>query len=216
MIEILEQTQAYVLCIKPAGIASQDAGAESLPQQLCSQLGCAQIFPVHRLDTQTGGVMLCAKTARAAAQLSAAIQAGGMRKTYLAVVSGCPEMTQDRWDDLLYHDKGRNKTFVVARQRAGVRPASLEYDVLAVRDGHALVRVRPLTGRTHQIRVQFASRGFPLVGDSKYGSRDKGALALWSASLQLRTPEGTICASSLPPHLPPWASFEPELASTTF
>ena len=208
MVPILHETAAFVVCCKPVGVSAQGADDAALPQLLKNQLKC-EIFPVHRLDQAVGGVMVCAKTAKEAARLSACIAAGTFRKTYLAVVTGCPAETCGEWEDLLFHDRAKNKTFIVKRMRGGVKKARLAYEVLAARDGKSLVRVRLYTGRTHQIRVQFASRGFPLVGDGKYGSRENGcACALWSHALEFPAADGHTLSFSAPmPDTFPWNAF---------
>ena len=95
-----------------------------------------------------------------------------MQKTYLAVLTGCPAEKAGTLEDLLFHDRVKNKTYVVKRMRGGVKQAKLHYEILARQDGLSLVRIRLETGRTHQIRVQFASRGLPLLGDGKYGTNE--------------------------------------------
>ncbi len=138
-----------------------------------------EIYPVHRLDKNVGGLMVYARTKPAAAALSRAIQEGSMVKEYVAMVHGEPPETGD-WEDLLFKDSGKNKVFVVRRMRGGVKRARLEYRLLRAGET-SLVRIRLHTGRSHQIRVQFASRGYPLVGDHKYGSHDEaGAPMLFS------------------------------------
>ena len=185
MIEILKETARYLVCVKPVGTAAQGTQAEAMPQLLSAQLGC-DIFPVHRLDQTVGGVMVFAKTAQEAARLTQAMGQGQMQKTYLAVLTGCPAERAGTLEDLLFHDRAKNKTYVVRRQRGGVKQARLHYEILAEQDGLSLARIRLETGRTHQIRVQFASRGCPLVGDGKYGSRVNAASpALWSYALTL-------------------------------
>lgn len=164
--EILYSDKAVAVCIKPVGMDSE----HELPQTLASQLG-GELFPVHRLDKNVGGVMVFARTKFAAAELSKAITQGTMVKEYVALVHGAPPESGD-WSDLLFKDSGKNKVFVVKKLRKGVKPARLEYEVL--RSGEvSLVHVRLHTGRSHQIRVQFSSRGYPLVGDHKYGARDE-------------------------------------------
>lgn len=164
--EILFQDGDLVVCVKPVGLDSESG----VPAALEAQLG-GTFFPIHRLDQNVGGVMVYARTKKAAAELSRAVQEGTMVKEYLALVHGIPEASGD-WEDLLWKDSKKNKVYVVKRQRGGVKKARLEYTRLTDTDP-SLVRIRLHTGRSHQIRVQFSSRGFPLVGDHKYGSRDQ-------------------------------------------
>lgn len=163
--ELLFSDQDIVVCIKPVGLDSE----HQMPEALKTRLG-GEIYTLHRLDMNVGGVMVYARTKAAAAMLSAAIQQGQMVKEYVALVHGMPPEEGD-WEDLLFKDSRRNKVFVVDRQRSGVKKARLEYKRLTA-DRQSLVRIRLHTGRSHQIRVQFASRGYPLVGDRKYGARD--------------------------------------------
>ena len=163
--DILYQDEALCVCIKPVGLDSQIG----VPEALKAQLG-GEFYPVHRLDENVGGVMVYARTSKAAAMLSREIQAGTFVKEYLAQVHGTPP-EQEVWEDLLFKDSRKNKVFVVKRERTGVRKAKLEFTRLTVGET-SLVAIRLYTGRSHQIRVLFASRGFPLVGDHKYGSRD--------------------------------------------
>ena len=164
--EILYSDKNIVVCIKSVGL---DSEAE-VPNALKEQLG-GEVFPIHRLDKNVGGVMVYARTKQAAAALSKAVQEGTMVKEYVATVHGTPPESGD-WEDLLWKDSKKNKVFVVKRQRGGVKKARLEFRRLTEGET-SLVRIRLHTGRSHQIRVQFSSRGFPLVGDHKYGSRDE-------------------------------------------
>jgi 23S rRNA pseudouridine1911/1915/1917 synthase len=206
--ELLWQDRQAVVCLKPAGVASQASSGANMPALLEAELGCP-VWPVHRLDKPTAGVMVYAKSAAAAATLSRYIQEGTFAKRYLAVLTGCPEAPQGRLTDLLYHDPRRNKTYVVDRKRRGVREAALEYQVLAQQDGRALVWVRLLTGRTHQIRAQFAARGLPLVGDGPYGG-GSGPLGLWCAGLSFPDGKGGVRSfRHQPPAEAPWDRFGP-------
>ena len=180
--EILYSDKNYAVCVKPVGL---DAEAE-VPEKLKDTLG-GEIFPIHRLDKNVGGVMVYARTKQAAAKLSKAVQDGQMVKEYVAMVHGTPPENGD-WTDFLFKDSRKNKVFVVKKERKGVKLARLEFRRL--RSGEkSLVHVRLHTGRSHQIRVQFASRGFPLVGDHKYGSRDEAAAPMLY-SCRIRFPWG--------------------------
>ena len=163
--EILFSDRDIVLCVKPVGLDSEI----QMPAALKETLG-GEIYPVHRLDKNVGGVMIFARTQAAAASLSKAIQEGKLIKEYVALVHGNPLESGD-WEDLLWKDSRKNKVFVVKRMRGGVKKARLEFTRLTSGE-ESLVCVRLHTGRSHQIRVQFASRGYPLVGDHKYGARD--------------------------------------------
>lgn len=210
-VELLWHDDAVAVCVKPAGWLSQAGSGPSVPAALQAALG-GEIYPVHRLDKPVGGVMVYARTAEAAAFLSAAVQDGRLEKTYLAVLRGAPPASAGRLEDLLYRDARRNKTYVVTRQRKGVRRAALEYETVAAAPGATLVRVRLLTGRTHQIRAQFAARGTPLQGDGPYGG-GKGPLALWSASLTFPHPDGRMLHFDCPPpETEPWSLFQGKTA----
>ncbi|MBE6933573.1 MAG: RNA pseudouridine synthase [Ruminococcaceae bacterium] len=193
--ELLLENRHIAVCIKPVGMDSE----QELPTELKNQLG-GEFFPVHRLDKNVGGVMVYARTRAAAASLSKAIQDGSMVKEYVALVHRTPPAQGD-WEDLLFKDSSKNKVFVVKKERKGVKKARLEFSRLTESDP-SLVRIRLHTGRSHQIRVQFSSRGYPLVGDHKYGARDDSpAPMLFSCKLTfpLLGEELTFEA------LPPWA-----------
>ncbi len=184
-LNILYQDRDVVLCVKPAGVVSEEGG---MPELLRAQTGARDIYCVHRLDKAVGGLMVYAKTKAAAAALSRQIAAGTMEKTYLALCCGdAPDGGEMR--DLLYHDAAKNKSFVVKRERRGVREALLRYETLARKNGRSLVRVSLVTGRSHQIRVQFASRGLPLLGDRRYGGESAPTLALFCHSLRFQHPK---------------------------
>lgn len=193
--DILYEDTAVIVCIKPRGILSQadKNGGESMITRLSEHTG-GEIYPVHRLDKETGGVMVYAKTKKAAAKLSRDISEHRFCKEYLALAHGVPEENSGTLCDLLFHDRAKNKSYVVKRERAGVKKAELYYEVLETKekDGekYSLLRVVLHTGRTHQIRVQLAHRKMPLSGDRKYGAKDAFEnLGLLSAKLKFTHPE---------------------------
>ena len=182
---ILYSDNDIIVCVKPSGVLSTDEPG-GMPSLLREAFGDeqAEIRTVHRLDRVVGGLMVFASTQAAAASLSRQITEKSFRKEYMAVIHGSPEADEGRFDDLLFRSASENKTYVVSRMRKGVRDAALEYRVVDSKDGLSLVSVHLLTGRTHQIRVQFSSRSMPLVGDRKYGApEDNCETALWSSRL---------------------------------
>ena len=207
---IVFEDRHLIVCRKPAGVLSEEGG---MPELLKATTGAKEIFCVHRLDRETAGLMVYARTKRAAAALSAAIGAGALGKEYLAVVPGdTPDGGELR--DLLYRDAQKNKSYVVRRMRRGVREAVLRYETVARREGLSLLRIRLETGRSHQIRVQFSSRGFPLVGDIRYGSAYRDApLALYAAALSFPHPATgeTLAFESVPPAVWPWTVFQNDI-----
>ena len=179
-IQILCTERDFAVIVKPVGLDSE----KEVPERLSRELG-GVFYTIHRLDRNVGGVMVYARTKEAAAALSRLVQSGELVKEYFAQVTGTPP-EEAVWEDLLLKDSRKNKVFVVKRQRAGVKAAKLAYTRLTAGEV-SLVRVRLHTGRSHQIRVQFASRGYPLAGDHKYGARDR-----------LKEPRLFSCAISFP------------------
>ena len=203
MIEILYEDTHIAVCVKPSGILSEGESKDALPFMLFEELSKIRaerkesapngIYPVHRLDRDTEGVMVYALTPKAAASLCKDISDGKWEKLYRAWLWGVPEKDSDILRDLLYYDRARGKSFVVTRERKGVKSASLEYSVISrhPEQNRTLVEVKLHTGRTHQIRVQFASRGLPLCADRRYGAPAESgkALALCSVALGFAHPE---------------------------
>lgn len=206
--QIVYVDEDIVVCIKPARVLSTDEPG-GLPQLLRRELGTADFRTVHRLDRVVSGVMVVARNAAAASCLSAQIREGRLEKEYLAVLHGCPAEQSGRFCDLLQRDKARKMTMTVSQPGPGVQSAALCYEVLQSAESLSRVRIKLETGRTHQIRVQFASRGLPLVGERKYAVLDDPCeLALWSYRLAFCHPR-TGCPMEFtrqPPDNYPWSS----------
>ncbi len=209
--EILFEDKEIVVCIKPVGVLSQaDAsGKENMMDLLRAQCGCT-VYPLHRLDRDVGGVMVYAKTQQAAAFLSREIAEHRFIKEYVALVKGVPAPNMGQMRDLLFKDSRKNKSFVVDRPRKGVKEALLDYKTVGQTeiDGqiYSAVWVRLHTGRTHQIRGQFAWRQHPLAGDRKYGGNsDFKEIGLWSCQITFTHPKSqTTLVFKKAPDLP-WA-----------
>ena len=190
--EILYSDKHLAVIVKPVGMDSE----HEVPQALSEMLG-GDIFPIHRLDKNVGGVMVFTRGKAAAATLSKAVQEGAMVKEYIAMVHGSPEESGD-WSDFLFKDSSKNKVFVVKKERKGVKKARLEF-VRLTNEDPATVRIRLHTGRSHQIRVQFSSRGFPLLGDHKYGAKDEfSAPRLFSCRITFPFGGRQYCYQALP------------------
>ena len=173
LIEICYEDADVLVCVKPPRVLSTDEPG-GLPSLLRQTLGEpeADIRTVHRLDRVVSGLMVLARNPRAASELSRQVREGAFEKQYWAVLHGTPERQEDTLCDLLGRDKARKMTFVADAPAKGVQEASLSYQVLAQKEDASLVQIQLHTGRTHQIRVQFASRGYPLWGERKYSTRD--------------------------------------------
>ena len=208
--EIIYQDNRVVVAVKPAGILSTDEPG-GMPSLLRQMLGTDCIRTVHRLDAQTGGLMVFARSRKAASLLSEQLRQHRIRKTYLAVLHGLPQPPSGQLRDLLGRDSLRRVTYVTDAPSPETREALLSYETLDTAGGLTLVRVRLHTGRTHQIRVQFASRSLPLAGDRKYGLPDDSIapLALWAWQLSFTHPETgqAMTFTRLPPLAEPWTRF---------
>ncbi len=194
--EILYEDKWIAVCAKERGVLSQadESGGENMVDMLSEHFKKGgtdgYVGVVHRLDRGVGGVMVYAKHKTAAGKLSAIVaDKDKFKKEYLATVHGIPTESSGVLKDLLFKDSTINKTFVVDKLRRGVKEASLEYKLIDTKDAISLVHILLHTGRTHQIRVQFASRGLPITGDKKYGARDgMHTVGLWSYKLSFCHP----------------------------
>lgn len=211
--EWIYQDNRILVCVKPAGVLSTDEPG-GLPGLIRKQLGDPQacVRTVHRLDRVVGGLMVLARSRKAASLLSQQVREGNFHKEYLAVLHGVPNAPAGTLTDLLLRSREERKTYVVDTPQKDAQEAVLDYQVLATAQGLSLVRIQLHTGRTHQIRVQFSTRGLPLVGDKKYGdpSEDCG-IALWSYELQFDHPETgqRLTFTKEPPECWPWTLFQP-------
>lgn len=207
--ELLYVDEKIVVCIKPAGVPSTDVPG-GLPELVRQALGNPQatVKTVHRLDQAVSGVMVLARTARAASDLSEQVRTHEFEKTYIAVLHGRPEAAAGTCRDLLLRNKAERKTYVVQALGKDVQEAVLNYELLNANQDLSRVKIHLETGRTHQIRVQFSSRGLPLVGDKKYGLAEECNIALWSYRVAFRHPKTKefMEFSKEPPEIYPWTA----------
>ena len=206
--ELVYTDRDIVVCVKPAGVLSTDEPG-GVPELVRQALGDpnANVRTVHRLDRVVSGLMVLARRAAAASELSRQIREGAFEKEYLAVVHGRPETDAGTLRDLLLRDKQERKTYIVTEPGKDVQEAILDYQLLNCAEGLSRVRIQLQTGRTHQIRAQFSGRGMPLVGDRKYSLlEDDCQIALWSYRLAFRHPySGKPMEFTLePPPVYPW------------
>lgn len=209
--ELIYTDESIVVCVKPAGVRSTDEPG-GVPELVREALGDPRgdVRTVHRLDQVVSGLMVLARRADAASELSRQIREGQFQKEYLAVLHGAPEADAGTLTDLLLRDKAERKTYVVDAPGKGVQEAILDYRVLAHGDAMTEVAIQLRTGRTHQIRAQFSSRGLPLVGDRKYSTLEDGCpIALWSARLGFFHPAtgAWMEFTRKPPEIYPWNTF---------
>ena len=198
MLKFLYKNKDFVIVVKPVGVVSEDSGG-GLVSLIRTELAASDVYPIHRLDRDVGGVMVYALNKKAAAELSRTVAENRMEKVYLAMTSAVPSEDSATLCDLLFKDSKKNKSFVVKRERKGVKYAELEYVTLCKMGERALVRVTLHTGRSHQIRVQFSSRGMPLVGDRKYGfSGEEREIALFSHKISFEYKGEQMSFSEIP------------------
>lgn len=208
--ELIYQDRDIVVCVKPARILSTDEPG-GVPELARRALGdeTADIRTVHRLDRVVSGLMVLARSAEAAAQLSQQIREQTFEKEYLAVIHGHPQEKSGTFRDLLLRNKQERKTYIVQEPAKGVQEAILTYQVQNQAQNLSRVRIQLQTGRTHQIRAQFSGRNLPLVGDRKYSLReDDCEIALWSYRLAFSHPMTGEHKEFIlePPDIYPWTA----------
>ena len=209
--DLLYMDPDIVVCIKPARVLSTDEPG-GLPDLIREALGDpkADVRTVHRLDRVVSGLMVLARNPKAASELSRQIREDAFGKEYQAVLHGVPDAKQGTLRDLLGRDKARKMTYVAAEEGKGIQEALLNYRVLEKKEDYSRVQIQLITGRTHQIRVQFASRGLPLVGERKYAVlEDPCEIALWSCKLSFTHPTTGEKMEFFqePPRTWPWTLF---------
>jgi len=220
-IPILYEDNHLLLVSKPPNVPTQEDESKDMDmltylkqdiKERYQKPGNVYLGLVHRLDRPVGGVMVFAKTSKAASRLSNTIRKNEMEKTYMAIVRGVPD-NNGTLTDYLLKDKNKNKTEVVSANKKGAKEAILTYEVIETIGDLSLVKINLITGRSHQIRVQFASRGYPLYGDQKYGSdvnKPGQQIALWSYKLKFPHPvrDEMVETISTPPKVKPWSEWE--------
>ena len=209
--QILHQDDHFLVCLKPARVRSTDEPG-GMPELCRNALGNpkADVRTVHRLDQVVSGLMVLARGAKAASELSRQIREDEFGKEYLAVLHGVPAAPSGTLTDLLFRNKPERKTYVVTEPAKGVQEAILDYEVVGTAGDFSMVRILLRTGRTHQIRCQFSSRDLPLVGDRKYSlNEDNCEIALWSSRLSFRHPVTgeDMDFTAPPPAEYPWTLF---------
>ena len=210
--KLLHLEDSFLICIKPPRVRSTDEPG-GVPDLCREALGdpCANVRTVHRLDQVVSGLMVLARSRKSASELSRQIREDEFEKEYVAVVHGTPSPACGTMTDLLLRNKEERKTYVVTEPGKDVQEAILHYQTVATSGDISLVRIQLVTGRTHQIRCQFSSRGLPLVGDRKYSLNEDGCeIALWSYRLAFNHPKSgealDFCAP--PPNEYPWNRFK--------
>ena len=206
--ELIYCDEDIVVCVKPARVLSTDEPG-GMPELVRNELGTEDVRTVHRLDRVVSGLMVLARSADAASELSRQIRDGEFEKEYLAVIHGKPEENAGTYRDLLLRNKQERKTYIVTEPAKGVQEAILTYQVQSQTEDLTRVRIQLQTGRTHQIRAQFSGRGIPLVGDRKYSLlEDECEIALWSYRLVFAHPTtGEKLEFILqPPETYPWTA----------
>lgn len=208
--KIFYRDNDIIVCEKEYGISSQKSDKANMLDLISDTTG-TPVFPVHRLDITTTGIMVYALNQKSASSLCAQISERAFKKTYLAIAHGdVPDVGE--MVDFLYHDKVLNKSFAVKSKRGGAKEARLEFKTLKSHNGLSLVHIVLHTGRTHQIRAQFSSRSLPLYGDGKYGAKDNDKIALYSHSIEFFHPKtGKRMYFSSLPNGGAWSAFTDEL-----
>lgn len=200
MLRVLYEDKDVLVAVKPAGVESQSARKFApdmvseikkhlVINKLCTPGQEPYVGVIHRLDKPVSGVMVYAKTKKAAGALSAQVQNHEMQKIYAAVVCGKPVNNVDNYVDYLKKTVDGNYSQVVDKGITDAKRAELSYEAVETTDGYTLVKIHLKTGRHHQIRVQFSHHGLPLFGDAKYNpGGETGPLALCAVSLSFRHP----------------------------
>lgn len=225
MVDVVYEDNHVLVCVKPQNVPSQEDESGDLDmlnmvknyiKEKYHKNGNVYVGLVHRLDRVTGGLMVFAKTSKSAKRLSEEIASHSMEKSYLAVCQGCLKQDKGNLVDYLKKDSTTNLVKVVSPSTVFAKRAELNYTVLAKKENLSLVKIDLVTGRSHQIRVQFSSRGTPIYGDHKYANYKQGDLALWAYKLSFIHPtkKEKLTFVYYPPNVKPWNYFEKEINNT--
>ena len=208
---IVYQDNFLIVCEKPYGVSSQKSTKANMIDMLEQKLK-REVFVCNRLDITTTGLIVYAFDKSTCAAINAQLSGDSFEKEYLAIIHGRTKF-EDKLEDYVYHDALTNKSFIVSEKKKNAKIAKLFYSTekaTTIKDDIcSLVRIKLLTGRTHQIRVQFANQGHPLFGDGKYGAKDNSDLALHCSKISFAHPNDgvTMMFSSEPPDKEPWNTF---------
>ncbi|MGM9882509.1 MAG: RluA family pseudouridine synthase [Bacilli bacterium] len=194
-INIVYEDNHLLVVEKPAGIPVQADSSKDIDMLTIlkeyrkrkeNKPGDAFIGLVHRLDRPVSGIMVFAKTSKAASRLSDQIRNNTFHKTYYAIIRGIIPK-EGKFEDYLVKNEKENKSYVTTKEKG--KYSALEYELISTKDNMSLVKINLITGRAHQIRVQFSSRGYPIIGDSKYGNNpDNINIALFASSITFNHP----------------------------
>jgi 23S rRNA pseudouridine1911/1915/1917 synthase len=220
-INVLYEDNHLLIVEKPVNIAVQEDASKDMDllnilksyiKEKYNKPGDVYLGLVHRLDRPVGGVMVFARTSKAASRLSNELRKQQIYRKYKAIIRGTLPNKQGELVDYLYKDRKKNLVSVVSSKNKDGKKAILEYKVLSKKDNLSMLEVELKTGRSHQIRVQLANQGTPLYGDQKYGehvNKHGQQIALWASSLSVKHPtkDEMITVESEPPKEYPWAEF---------
>ena len=221
-IRILYEDNHLLIVEKPVNVPVQQDISKDLDlltmlkryiKETYDKKGNVYLSLVHRLDRPVGGIILFAKTSKAASRMSDLLRRRQLERTYVAIVRGNVRKERDTLSDYLLKDRRKNQVYVVTKDTKNAKRAILHYETLARSKNLSLLKVMLETGRSHQIRVQLSEIGHPLYGDQKYGAtwnKVGEQLALWAYELSFIHPvrRKRLSVRCMPPNVFPWNQFQ--------